>query len=155
MTIVFNIAKGSWRHYLSLPAANDGLVVLLLKASGLVSDDVMADYTDVAAILAGASDEADFTGYSRKSITSGITITPDNVNNRVDSDIPDQVWDPAGSSSGGTNNSLGKLVIAYDPDTTGGTDSSLIPLAAFDFVATTDGTKLTAEVNAAGLLRAA
>lgn len=150
--IVFNAGKGIWRYYLGLPAANDGLVVLLLKASGLVSDDVLADYADVAAILAGASDEADFTGYARKSITSGITITPDNTNNRVDSDIPDQVWTAAG---GAQNNSLGKLVVAYDPDTTGGTDGSLIPLVAFDFTATTDGNNLTAEINAAGLVRAA
>jgi hypothetical protein len=150
--IVFNGAKGIWRYYLGLPAANDGLTVLLLKASGLVSDDVLADYADVAAILAGASDEADFTNYARKSITSGIVITPDNGNNRVDATIPNQVWSTAG---GVQNNSLGKLVVAYDPDTTGGTDNTLIPLVAFDFTATTDGNNLTAEINAAGLVRAA
>lgn len=150
--IVFNVSKGIWRYYLGLPAANDGLVVVLLKASGLVSDDALADYTDVAALLAGASDEADFTNYARKSIISGIVITPDNGNNRVDADIPDQVWTAAG---GAQNNTLGKLFIAYDPDTTGGTDSSLIPLVAFDFTATTDGNNLTAEINAAGLVRAA
>lgn len=150
--IVFNIAKGSFRYYFGLPAANDGLVVLLLKSAGLVSDDALADYADVAALLAGASDEADFTNYARKVLTSGVTITQDNTNNRVDIDIPDQTWSSAG---GAANNSLGKLVVAYDPDTTTPGDAALIPLVAFDFVATTDGTNLVAEINAAGLARAA
>lgn len=150
--IVFNVAKGSIRYYFGLPAANDGLVILLLKSAGLVSDDVLADYADVAAILAGASDEADFSNYARKSVTSSITITQDNTNNRVDIDIPDQTWTSAG---GGANNSLGKLIVAYDPDTTTGADGTLIPLVALDFVTTTDGTNLVAEINAAGLARAA
>jgi hypothetical protein len=154
--VVFNVAKGSIRHYFGLPAASDGLVVLLLKATGLVSDDVLADYADVAALLAGASDEADFTNYARKVLTSGVTITQDNTNNRVDIDIPDQTWSGAGSiTPGPANNSLGKLVVAYDPDTTTPGDGALIPLVALDFVATTDGTNLVAEVNAAGLARAA
>jgi hypothetical protein len=149
---VFNVSKGIWRYYLSLPAANDGLVVVLLKAAGLVADATLLDYDTLAAVLAGASDEADFTSYARKVLTSGVTITEDDPNDRVDGDVPDQVWDPAG---GAANNSLGKLLVCYDPDTTGGTDSSLIPLTCHDFVTTTDGTKLTAEVNTAGLVRAA
>lgn len=154
--VVFNIAKGSIRYYFGLPAANDGLVVLLLKASGLVSDDVLVDYPDVAAILAGASDEADFTNYARKVLTSGVTVTQDNTNNRIDIDIDNQTWSGAGSvTPGPANNSLGKLVVAYDPDTTTPGDGTLIPLVAFDFVTTTDGTNLLAEINAAGLVRAA
>ncbi len=149
---VFNISKGLWRYYFGLPAANDALVVVLLKSAGLVADATLADYDDLAALLAGASDEADFTGYARKTITSSITITVDDPNDRVDGDVPDQVWDPAG---GGTNNTLGKLVVCYDPDTTGGTDSSLIPVTYHNFGTATDGTKLTAEVNTAGLVRAA
>jgi hypothetical protein len=147
---VFNVSKGIWRYYLGLPAASDGLVVVLLKSAGLVADATLADYDDLAALLAGASDEADFTGYARKVLTSGITITPDDGNERVDGDIPDQVWDPAG---GAANNTLGKLITCYAP-ATGGPDSSLIPVTYHDFVTTTDGTKLTAEINAAGLVRA-
>lgn len=149
---VFNVAKGSWRYYLGLPAANDGLVILLLKSAGLVSDDVLDDYVDIATLLAGTSDEADFTGYSRKTLTSGITITQDNTNNRVDADIADLTWTAAG---GPLNNALSKLIVAYDNDISAGTDSNLLPVAHFDFVTTTDGTDLLAEINAAGLLRAA
>lgn len=149
---IFNVSKGLWRYYLSLPAANDALYVVLIKAAGLVSDATMIDYDTLADVLAGASDEADFTGYSRPVITSGITITVDDANDRVDGDIVDEDWDPAGGAS---NNSLGKMLLCYDPDTTGGNDSTVIPISFHDFVTTTDGTKLTAEIAAAGLLRAA
>jgi hypothetical protein len=149
-TGVFNVAKGIWRYYLGLPAANDALVVVLLKASGLPADATLADYTDLATLLAGAADEADFTNYVRKLITSGVVITPDNTNDRVDGDIPDQTWTSAG---GATNNSLGKLLVCYDPDTTGGTDSSIIPVTYHDLVAPTDGNDLVAQINAAGLVR--
>lgn len=148
---VFNISKGAWRPLLALPAANDAIIVLLLKASGLVADDTLADYADIAALLAGASDEADFTNYARKTITSGIVVTPDNTNNRVDGDFPDQRWDNAGA----TPQALGKIITAYEPDTTSGTDSSLIPMTYHDFVVTTDGTNLIAEINVAGFIRAA
>lgn len=148
---VFNISKGIFRYYAGLPAANDALVVVLVKAAGLVGDSTLIDYDDLAAILAGATDEADFTGYARKIITTGITITVDDTNDRVDVDIADQVWDPAG---GAANNSLGKALVCYDPDTTGGTDSSIIPLSCHDCVTTTDGTRLTVEIAAAGLVRA-
>ncbi len=149
---IFNISKGAWRPLVALPAANDALIILLLKSAGLVADDTLADYADVAAILAGASDEADFTNYARKTLTTGITVNQDNTANRFDVDIPDQTWTSAG---GATNNTLGKLIVAYDPDTTGGTDSTLQPLAYFDFTATTDGNNLVAEINASGLMRAA
>lgn len=148
---VFNVSKGIWRYYLGLPAANDGLYVVLLKSSGLVADATLADYDDLAALLAGASDEADFTNYARTLVTSA-TITPDDPNDRVDGDIADQVWTTAGGAS---NNTLGKLIVCYDPDTTAGTDSTLIPVTYHDFTATTDGNNLAAEVNSAGLVRAA
>jgi hypothetical protein len=53
------------------------------------------------------------------------------------------------------NNSLGKLLVCYDDDTTAGTDANIIPWTYHDFVVTTDGTDLTAQINTAGLFRAA
>jgi hypothetical protein len=47
-----------------------------------------------------------------------------------------------------------KLVIAYDNDTTGGTDSNLIPLTAHDFVVVPDGSDITAQISATGFYRA-
>lgn len=147
---VFNIAKGAVKYYAGLPAANDALIVVLLKSSGLVSDATLVDYDDLAALLAGASDEADFTNYARKSITS-VTVTVDDSNERVDVDIADQTWTSAG---GAANNTIAKAIICYDPDTTGGTDSTIIPLTHHDFSVTTDGSDLTAQIAAAGFFRA-
>jgi hypothetical protein len=150
--IVFNIALGQVKYYASLPAANDALVIVLLKSSGLVADDTLRDYDDLAAVLAGASDECDFTNYARITRTSGITPTVDDTNNRLDIDIADFTWASAGGAS---NNTIAKLLVCYDPDTTGGTDGSIIPLTAHSYDETTSGSDITAVVAASGFYRAA
>jgi hypothetical protein len=147
---VFNIAKGKAAYYATLPAANDALIVVLLKATGIESDATLIDYDDLASILAASNDEADFTNYARKSLTSA-TVTVDDANDRVDVDIADQTWAAAGGAS---DNTLAKLLICYDPDTTGGTDADIIPLAHFDFAETTTGSDIVAQINAAGFFRA-
>jgi hypothetical protein len=146
---VFNIAKGKLAYYATLPATNDALIVVLLKSTGLVSDATMIDYDDLAAVLAGASDEADFANYARKTGAS-VTVTVDDTNDRVDIDLADITWTAAT-----TGQSVGKLLICYDSDTTGGTDSGIIPLTYHDFTATTDGNDLVATIAAAGFARAA
>lgn len=149
---VFNVAMGIWRNYLGLPAANDAVIVVLLKSAGLPAEATLRDFTTLAALLASSADEADFTGYARKTLTSGITITQDDTNERVDGDLPDQEWDPAG---GATNNTLGKILFCYDPDTTVADDSTVIPLTYHNFNATTDGNALHARISAAGFVRSA
>lgn len=148
----FNIAKGKIRYYTELPAASDALIVVLLKSAGLVADATLADYDDLAAVLAGASDEADFTNYARKVVTSSIAATVDDTNDRVDVDMPDLTWTAAG---GAANNTIGKLLICYDPATGSGTDSEIIPLTFHDCAFTTDGTDVTVVIAAAGFFRAA
>lgn len=147
---VFNIAKGKAGYYAGLPAANDALIVVLLKSVGIEADSVLKDYDDLATLLAAANDEADFTNYGRKTLTA-TTPTVDDTNDRLDVDIADQTWTAAG---GAANNTLAKLLVCYDPDTTGGTDSSVIPLTAHDFSVTTDGSDITAQIAAAGFYRA-
>lgn len=147
---VFNVAMGSWRTYLGLPAANDAIVVVLLKLAGLPAEATLRDFGTLADILASAADEADFTNYARKIITASITITQDNVNERVDGDLPDQEWDPAG---GAVNNTLGKILFCYDPDTTTPGDNTIIPLTYHNFSATTDGNPLVARIATAGFVR--
>lgn len=148
---VFNIAKGKAAYYATLPATNDALLVVLLKASGLEADDTLNNYDDLAALLAATNDEADFTNYSRKTLAS-VTLTVDDTNNRADADAADFTYTAAG---GAANNSVGKALIVYDPDTTGGTDSSIIPLTYHDCVFTTDGTDQLIQIAAAGFYRAA
>lgn len=134
---VFNIAKGRVAHYGTLPAANDALIVIPIEASGVESDATLIDYDTVAAILAAANNEQSTMG--RKTITS-VTVTVDDANNRTDVDIADQVWTAA------TGNAISDLLIAYDPDTTGGDDTALIPLTWHDFSITPDGSDVTATI---------
>lgn len=150
---VFNISKGRIAYYGSLPAASDGLVVLLLKSTGLVADATMVDYADVSTLLAGASDESTSTNYVRKVVTASVTVTVDNTNDRVDIDMPDLTWTALGSS--GSPEGIGKLIVAYDPDTTTGTDSTLVPMTYHDCAFTADGTDFTAVIATAGFARAA
>jgi hypothetical protein len=143
---VFNVAKGRVAYYATLPAANDALVVVLLKASGLEADDTLNNHDDLAALLAAANDEADFTNYVRKVLAS-VTVTVDDTANSVASDAADITYTAAGGAS---NNSIGKAIICYDPDTTAGTDSSIIPLTYHDCVFTSDGTNVTITLDTAG-----
>lgn len=153
--IVFNVAKGRLIEFHERvnnnDPANSALVVVLLKTAS--SDTVLADQDDLAAILAGGSVEADFTNYARKVLTDSDigASTVDDTNNRREADIPDQTWTAAG---GATNNTLAKLLICYDPDTTGGTDSAIVPMTAHDFVITTNGGDIVAQINASGYIRA-
>jgi hypothetical protein len=135
--VVFNIALGKVKYYAELPAANDALIVIPLEATGLEADATLKDYDDVAALLAGATNEQTTAG--RKTVTS-VSVTVDDTNNRVDIDIADQTW------AGLTGNGIGALLIAYDPDTTGGTDSALIPLTKHDWSITPDGSDVTATI---------
>lgn len=135
--LTFNIAKGKLAYYAGLPAANDALIIIPLEATGLEADATLKDYDDVAALIAGTTNEQ--TTMGRKTVTS-VTVTIDDVNDRVDIDIADQVWTAA------TGNALGALLIAYDPDTTTGTDSTLVPQTKHDFAVTPDGSDLTATV---------
>lgn len=159
---VFNIAKGRIRQYYDsvdsnlaiatgpiLSTANAALVVVLLEATGLETDATLKDYDDLTSLLAGTSNEQ--TTMGRKTLTDAdlSASTVDDTNDRVDLDIPDQTWTAA------TGNPLGKLLVCYDPDTTTGTDSTLVPLTAHDFVETPTGSDIVAQINAAGFARAA
>jgi len=141
---VFNIAKGA-----AAEKVRDGATVLgmlLLKAAE--ADTALSDHADLAALIGAAGNtEADFTNYARKTALTG-TVTVDNVNDRVDVDIPDQTWTAAG---GALNNTLTDLVVFYEE---AAADASRIPLTNHDFAATTDGSDLTAQVNASGFFRA-
>lgn len=146
---VFNIAKGKHAYYAGLPAANDGLKLILLKTSGLVADATLLDYTSLSGLLAGASDEADFTGYARRTLAS-VTVTPDNTNERLDVDAAD----PTGWTASGSAQAVSKAVVVYDPDTTSPVDANMIPLYAFDYVVTFDvGVPVTFSFDSVGLVR--
>jgi len=137
-SFAFNVSKGQHAYYTSLPATNDALIVIPIEASGVEGDATIVDYATVAAILAASTNEQ--TTMGRKTITS-TTVTVDNVNDRVNIDTADITWSSASGSA------ISDLLVAYDPDTTGGTDADLIPLSWHDFAVIPDGSTITATVN--------
>jgi hypothetical protein len=145
-SLIPNMAKGKVAYYAGLPAANDALIWVLF--TGTETDDNIRDADHLTAVIATALDEATFTGYSRQTAT-GVTVTVDDTNNRVDVDCNDPSWSPTSAQA------LTRIGLFYDPDTTTGTDADLIPLFIDDFALTTatSGT-LGYTVAASGFYRA-
>lgn len=139
---VTNIGKGRFVHFATLPATNDALIAVVLEATGLEADDALQDYDDLAALLAGASNEQ--TTMGRKTLT-GVTVNVNDTTNVASVDVADITWLAA------TGNATGKLVICYDADTTAGTDANIIPLTLHDFSVTPDGTDITVQIDSAGI----
>lgn len=140
----FNVAKGRWAQWAITDATKFGL--LLLKV--VEADATLKDRDTLAAILAAANTEANFTNYSRKTGITG-TLTLDDTNDRVDLSVPDQTWTSAG---GATNNALVKLIVFYEVTAS---DAGRVPLNGSDFVQTTAGTDLTATKDLTYIARAA
>lgn len=151
---VFNIALGRvaelYNRVDSNDPANSVLVVIAIDANG-DTDATMRDRDTIADLLGGTANEVTNTGYARKTLTDAdiVAFAPDDTNDRVDLDIPDQTWTGVASGTAWTD-----LVIAYDNDSTSGTDSNLIPLTLHDFAVTPDGSDITAQIAAAGFYRA-
>jgi hypothetical protein len=147
----FNIALGRLRTYFenvkSASPANSAIIVMLLEASGLETDAVLKDKDDGAALVSGATNEQ--TTMGRKTLVAAdlAAVAQDDTNDRLQLDGNDVTWTAA------SGNPLGKLVLLYDSDTTGGTDSGLIPLLAYDFVETPTGSDIVAVVNTNGFVR--
>ncbi len=140
---VFNISKGSFAEMVR----DTGSKTLVLLLTVNQTEITLQDHEDVAAMLAAANTEALFTSYARKEAIVE-TLSVDHPNERVDLDIPDQTWSPAGN---GANETLTKLVTAYE---NAAADATRVPMTQHDFAVTTDGSDLTAQINAVGICRA-
>jgi hypothetical protein len=152
---VFNIAKGRVVEYYNRVENNDpstaGLVIVVIDANG-DSDATMKDRDDLAALLGGTANEVTNTNYARKVLTDADLAAlpaPDDTNDRYDIDLPDQTWSAVAAGTAWTD-----IIICYDPDTTAGADSAIIPLTCHDFAVTPDGSDITAQIAAAGFFRA-
>lgn len=152
---VFNIAKGRAaelydRVDVSDPTDASLLVIAIVTTE---TDATLLDLDDLAAVLANANTaEATNTNYARKTLTDAdiVAFAPDDVNDRVDLDIPDQTWSSVSAGDNWTD-----LAICYIPDgATPGADSTSIPLTFHDFAVTPDGSDITAQIDAAGFYRA-
>ena len=151
---VFNIAKGRVaelynRVDLNDPA-NSALIIMAIDANG-DTDATMKDRDDFSALLGGTANEVTNSGYARKTLTDSdiVAFAADDTNDRVDLDVPDQTWTGVAAGTSWTD-----LIFGYDNDTTGGTDSSIVPLTCHDFAVTPSGGDITAQINASGFFRA-
>ena len=105
--------------------ANSALIMYVL-ASGGDGLSILQDYDTLAAVLAGPSAEVTNTNYARKTLTNTelSAWTPDDTNNWILLTLPLQSW--ANVGAGDTWDIVG---VGYDPDTTGGTDTTIIPIS--------------------------
>jgi hypothetical protein len=136
--IVFNIAKGRVVEYYNRVKSNDpansAIILVPIETSGLEADATLIDVDTLAALIAGTTNEQ--TTMGRKTLTDADLAAlpaPDDGNDRYDVSLPTVTW------TGATGNAISKIAVCYDPDTTGGTDSNIVPLTMFDFAQTPSG----------------
>lgn len=130
--------------------ANSALVITVWNSTA--TDATIKDLDTVAALEADAlTAEVTNSGYARKVLTDAdlVAFAPDDTNDRVDLDIPDQTWTAVAAGSAWTD-----LSINYDNDTAAGTDANIVPLTWHDFAVTPDGSDITAQIAATGFYRA-
>ena len=139
--IVFNIAKGRvaelYNRVKSNDPANSAIILVPIETTGLEADATLIDVDTLAALIAGATNEQSTMG--RKTLTDSDLAAlpaPDDVNDRYEVSLPTVTWTAA------TGNAISKILVCYDSDTTGGTDSNIIPLTMFDFAVTPSGTDI-------------
>lgn len=151
-SFVFNGAKGRVAEYfervdLNEPA-NSALVIIPLKVGDTEAN--LQDMDTVTEVLAGTPDEQT-EGWSRKTLTDAdigpANYAPDDTNNRGQASLPEVKWT---TPTSGKNTVA--LLVAYDSDTTGGTDANLVPLLYLDFAVTADGNDVA--LNAGEVFRA-
>lgn len=139
--IVFNIAKGRVIEYYNRVKSNDptnsALILVPIETSGLESDATLIDKDDLAAVLSGTTNEQSTMG--RKTLTDSDLASlpaPTDASDYYEVSLPTVTWTAA------TGNAISKILVCYDSDTTGGTDSGIIPLTMFDFVVTPGGSDI-------------
>ena len=150
---VFNIAKGRAAELYNRVDANDASTAELyvMAFDSGATDATLRDLDTVALIESDASTaEATNSGYSRKVLTDAdlVAFAPDDTNDRVDLDIPDQTWTAVAAGTNWTD-----ICIAYGLN--GGADSAKVPLTWHDFVVTPGGSDIVMQVAATGFFRAA
>lgn len=151
---VHNIAKGRVAELYNRVDSNDptnsALIIVIIDANG-DTDATMKDRDDLSALLGGTANEVTNTNYARKTLTDSdiSAFAPDDTNDRVDLDIADQTWTAIAAGTAWTD-----FLVCYDSDTTGGTDSNIVPMTNHDFAVTPDGSDITAQIATAGFFRA-
>lgn len=141
---VFNQAKGRFAEWAERSRTGDDAngALVIIPWNTTATDATLRDLDTVAAIEADANTaERTANGWNRKTIADGsITVTIDDTNDRVDVDVADQTWTAV------TADAVTDLGVAWDKDTTAGTDSNILPGTFHDFAITPDGSDVTATI---------
>jgi hypothetical protein len=130
-----------------LDGGNDAIIWIPMSSSGTAEQaEALTDFAAVEADANFAEQAAASWGRITQDETGdGLAVTFDATNNRVECDSNDLVW--AAPLAG--NNTTG-VIACYDPDTTTGTDSTLVPLVHLDMAVTANGQQVTLQFNAEG-----
>jgi hypothetical protein len=152
---VFNIAKGRVVEFFNRVDQNDpaNAVLVVVALNSTATHATLIDLDTLALVIAdGDTVEAANTGYARIVLddTDVSAIAPDDANDRFDLDLADFAFGAITADDVNWTH----LVLGYDSDSTGGTDTNIVPLIVFDFAVTIDGSAVTAQVNASGVFRA-
>lgn len=141
--IIPNIAKARWaelynRVDLGDPAA--ARLYLIPVAAGATTDASLLDCADFAAMVTAGLTERTANGWNRKTLAAAdlTALSPNNTNDRMDLDIPDQSWTPTTPAD-----TVSDLVLCYASVTTP-TNSQLLPIYVGDWVITPSGAVETA-----------
>lgn len=149
----FNIGLGrAVQLYDNIDSNNPANSAFIMAAFNTSATDTVLRRLDTLAAIEADANTAEVTnsGYARKTITDAdlVAWAPDDVNDRVDLDMPDQVF--TGVAAGTNWSDVG---LFYDGDTTAGTDANLLPVCWWDFVVSPSGSDITVQVAAAGFAR--
>lgn len=152
---VFNISAGKAAELAQRVLDNDpGTAVLRVFLWEEVETDAnLRDLDFVATLEAGTLTEADFTNYVNVPITDsgeGLTVTVQDGSDRMEIDFDDITFTSAGN---GLNNTLTRLTVAWDSPGTD-VDATMENICFFDFSVVTDGSDITAQVDATGWFHA-
>jgi hypothetical protein len=151
---VFNISKGRAAELYNRVDINDPaaatLDIMILATAGIEADAVLIDTDTFAGVVSGTTNEVTNGGYAKKVLTDAdiVAFAPDDANDRVELDIPDQTWTGVAAGDGWND-----LVIGYDPAGTA-VMANIVPMTLHDFVVVPDGSDITAQIAAAGFYRA-
>lgn len=147
--LVFNCSKGRVAELYRRVDINDptnAVLVITAVAAGTTTDAAFRDFDTLAACLpgGGGSAEATNSGFSRKVLSDAdiVALAPDDTNDRMACDVPDQTWTAVAAGTNWTD-----LIFAYDSDSTAGADSAIEPLTLHDFAVTPDGSDITAQIT--------
>lgn len=148
--VLNDFCKGRFVQLATLPIGTDSLLVVLLQATSLPSDNTLKRTQFLSGVLStgtGAGIESTFTNYARLVYAAAsITITVNTTTDVVTLDISDGLWNSAG---GATNNSVAALLLCYKPTSTS-LDTAIPIISKHDFVASTTGGNLTASIPSIG-----